>query len=95
MFKSGIPPTPGLSGSLCKRPLHRFGTRPSNTIVKWFSAAVQSLIGRPQRADAFWIARYSTFRSESGFGNAPRFRVTLRSVVLIRYQPLRAWRLPY
>jgi hypothetical protein len=43
----------GLSAFLCKRPHHRFGTRPSNTIVKWFSAATQSLIGRAQRADAF------------------------------------------
>ena len=58
----------GLSAYLCKRPLHRFGTRPSNTIVKWFSAATQSLIGRAQGADAFWIARYSTLRTESGFG---------------------------
>jgi hypothetical protein len=49
-----------LSAFLCKRPHHRFGTRPSNTIVKWFSAATQSLIGRAQRSDAFWIARYRT-----------------------------------
>ena len=73
----------GLSAILSKRPHHRFGTRPSNTIVKWFSAATQSLIGRAHRSDAFWIARYSTFRTESGFGNAPRLRVTFRSCAWI------------
>ena len=73
----------GLSAILSKPPHHRFGTRPSNTIVKWFSAATQSLIGRAHRSDAFWIARYSTFRTESGFGNAPRLRVTFRSCAWI------------
>ena len=33
--------------------------------------------------EAFWIARYSTLRTDSGVGNAPRFFVTLRMLELI------------
>src|SRR5262245_18598194 len=58
-------------------------TRPSNTIAKWLRAALQSLTGRLQRSEALVIARYSTLRTESSVGNAPRLLVTFRIDALI------------
>ena len=56
---------------LCNRPFHYSGSLSSNTIVKWLSAATQSLIGRLQRFDILSTARNSTFFTDSGVGNAP------------------------
>ncbi len=49
---------------------------------RWFRAAVQSETGRLHRSLAFITARYNTFVTESGVGNAPRCFVILRSWAL-------------
>ena len=48
-------------------------------MLKWFRAMGQSLSGRLQRAEARSSASQMTFRTDSSFGNAPRFFVTFRS----------------
>ena len=64
---------------LCKWPLHQTGMRPSKTMDRWFRAEVQSWTGRFHRSLAFMMAKYNTFLTESGVGNAPRCFVTFRS----------------
>jgi hypothetical protein len=38
----------------------------------------RSWIGRAHRLDACWIASHGTFLTDSGIGNTPRVRVTMR-----------------
>ena len=38
---------------------------------RWFRAAVQSCTGQVHRSLAFMMAKYNTFLTESGLGNAP------------------------
>ncbi len=69
----------GLYRILCKQPFHGCQILPSNMMLKWLSAATQSLIGRFHFIEILCIAKYSTFLTESAVGNEPRFLVTFRS----------------